>query len=131
MGAGSDGLLGGSGSSGARVGQAGGGHTRAEGRHMWRYGSLVGLSTYTLGFFLAFLIIVFGGASAWSGTRKGDPMVGRRLFMTHCYTCHGVTGRGDGPAAARLEPKPRNLTDDAYMSTRKDQDLFTAISSGS
>ncbi len=51
--------------------------------------------------------------------------------MTHCYSCHGVTGRGDGPAAVRLEPKPRNLTDDAYMSKKTDQDLYDVISGGS
>jgi cbb3-type cytochrome c oxidase subunit III len=62
---------------------------------------------------------------------KGDPLVGRKLYMTHCYTCHGVTGRGDGPAATRLEPKPRNLTDDAYMSRKSDQDLYNVISGGS
>ena len=51
--------------------------------------------------------------------------------MTHCYTCHGVTGRGDGPAASRLQPKPRNLTDDAHMSRQTDQDLYNVISGGS
>lgn len=84
-----------------------------------------------VGVFLASLIILLSGTSAGGGTRKGDPMVGRKLYMTYCYTCHGVTGRGDGPAAARLEPKPRNLTDDASMSARKDQDLYNVISGGS
>lgn len=27
-----------------------------------------------------------------------------------CAGCHGATGSGDGPAAAALNPKPRNLT---------------------
>ena len=59
------------------------------------------------------------------------PLLGRKLYMTHCYTCHGVIGKGDRPAAARLQPKPRNLTDDAYMSRKTDQYLHTVISGGS
>jgi len=34
---------------------------------------------------------------------------GKELFQTHCAVCHGPEGRGDGPAAARLNPKPPNL----------------------
>jgi len=62
---------------------------------------------------------------------RANPLVGRKLYMTYCYTCHGVTGRGDGPAARELAIKPRNLTDDAYMSARSDQDLYSVISGGS
>ncbi|MEC5128055.1 c-type cytochrome [Verrucomicrobiales bacterium BCK34] len=34
---------------------------------------------------------------------------GRYLFQKHCTTCHGETGRGDGPWAADLKDKPRNF----------------------
>lgn len=34
---------------------------------------------------------------------------GRYLFQKHCTTCHGMTGRGDGPWAAELTDKPRNF----------------------
>lgn len=34
---------------------------------------------------------------------------GRYLFQKHCTTCHGQTGRGDGPWAAELTDKPRNF----------------------
>jgi len=34
---------------------------------------------------------------------------GKKLYVSNgCAACHGVTGRGDGPAAAALNPKPRN-----------------------
>lgn len=98
---------------------------------MQRYGSSLGLSAFGMALFLISLGVVPGSVPALAAARQGDPLVGRKLYMTHCYTCHGVTGRGDGPAAARLEPKPRNLTDDAYLSKRTDQDLSTAISGGS
>ncbi len=38
-----------------------------------------------------------------------DPAVAR-LFATHCASCHGPAGKGDGPAASALYPKPRDFT---------------------
>lgn len=35
---------------------------------------------------------------------------GRELYQQHCATCHGADGRGDGPAARFLYPKPRDFT---------------------
>ena len=34
---------------------------------------------------------------------------GKNMFKTYCIACHGSEGRGDGPAAAGLNPKPPNL----------------------
>jgi mono/diheme cytochrome c family protein len=34
---------------------------------------------------------------------------GRRLFTENCISCHGASGRGDGPAAASLKPRPADL----------------------
>ncbi len=44
--------------------------------------------------------------------------------------CHGPDGRGDGPAAAGLNPKPRNYHDKAYMSTRTDAQLQETVFNG-
>jgi len=35
---------------------------------------------------------------------------GRELWLEHCAGCHGADGRGDGPAAAWLRPRPTDLT---------------------
>jgi cytochrome c oxidase cbb3-type subunit III len=94
------------------------------------HGPHVSLSRCAVGGFLTFTGMVMWGTPVLAGA-AGDALVGRKLYMTHCYTCHGVTGRGDGPAAARLQPKPRNLTDDAYISSKTDQDLYNVISGGS
>jgi len=39
---------------------------------------------------------------------------GRKLYMAECSACHGEHGRGDGPAAAALEAKPRNFVDEKF-----------------
>ena len=44
----------------------------------------------------------------WTSLEFGKASVGRGkvLYKEYCMQCHGVTGKGDGPAAANLEPKP-------------------------
>jgi high-affinity iron transporter len=40
-----------------------------------------------------------------------DTTKGQELFTANgCAGCHGETGRGDGPAGAALNPKPRDFT---------------------
>ncbi|MCX6135400.1 MAG: cytochrome c [Ignavibacteriales bacterium] len=34
---------------------------------------------------------------------------GKELFRTHCASCHGDNGEGDGATAVTLNPKPRNF----------------------
>jgi mono/diheme cytochrome c family protein len=41
----------------------------------------------------------------------GEPgQVGHQYFVQYCSACHGVEGRGDGPAAPALQPPPADLT---------------------
>jgi mono/diheme cytochrome c family protein len=46
---------------------------------------------------------------------------GGELYQANCSSCHGNTGRGDGPAAAGLNPRPQDLSlvqaslDDGYL----------------
>ena len=35
---------------------------------------------------------------------------GRALYQDYCQTCHGESGKGDGPAASALKKRPANLT---------------------
>ena len=52
---------------------------------------------------------------------------GQDLYGGHCQTCHG-DGRGDGPAAAGLQPPPADLI--VHVPLHADQDLFRFISDG-
>lgn len=40
-----------------------------------------------------------------------DADIGRSHYYTHCATCHGLEGRGDGPMAGVLTVPPTNLTE--------------------
>jgi mono/diheme cytochrome c family protein len=51
-------------------------------------------------------------------------------FATLCAPCHGPAGGGDGPAAAAMNPKPRNFTDGKYMNAKSDAQLITVIKNG-
>jgi mono/diheme cytochrome c family protein len=44
----------------------------------------------------------------WKSEPFGHASVdrGRVIYKEYCAQCHGATGKGDGPAAAGLEPKP-------------------------
>ncbi len=39
-----------------------------------------------------------------------SPASGKQMFETHCAACHGLDGRGGGPAVAALKTPPPDLT---------------------
>jgi mono/diheme cytochrome c family protein len=53
------------------------------------------------------------------------------LYKDMCAGCHGASGKGDGPAAAALNPKPRDFSDCKVMTKDSDDILFKAIKGGS
>lgn len=77
------------------------------------------------GILLAFFLL----ASATSAAR-GDAAKGKTIYDNLCQGCHGKDGKGDGPAAAALNPKPRDMTDKAYMSKLTDKFLFDITAKG-
>lgn len=55
---------------------------------------------------------------------------GATLYAAQCATCHGATGKGDGPAAQGLDPRPSNFHDAARMAQRSAYGLYNTISLG-
>ncbi|HZY38300.1 MAG TPA: c-type cytochrome, partial [Mucilaginibacter sp.] len=45
------------------------------------------------------------------------------IYITNCAPCHGDKGKGDGPAAAALNPKPADHTSPA-LRNESDGSLF-------
>lgn len=56
-----------------------------------------------------------------------DRKEAHELFTMRCAACHGQFGRGDGPGAAGLNPKPRNYADAAWQKTVTDEEIEKAI----
>lgn len=54
----------------------------------------------------------------------------KHTYVQDCANCHGADGKGDGPGAAILDPKPRDFANCKDMSKRSDAELFKAISQG-
>ena len=82
------------------------------------------------------------GASAWAqgpweapaaekGKKSpgGNAANGKKLAETNCVSCHGAGGKGDGPAAAALNPKPADWTS-AKVQKETEGELFWKISNG-
>ncbi len=90
-------------------------------------------------------IVMFGvwaiAAEPWEGpvedAPKQNPIAadeksiarGKELYLQGCVACHGVTGKGNGPASVALDPKPADHTS-PKMWEETDGSLFWKISTG-
>jgi mono/diheme cytochrome c family protein len=54
---------------------------------------------------------------------------GKTLWTTHCKSCHGAKGLGDGPKAAQLKTEPGDFSK-AETQSQTDGALFYKISEG-
>lgn len=48
-----------------------------------------------------------------------------------CINCHGVSGQGNGPGAANLNPSPRNFRHRGFWRHRTEGEIFWVIKNGS
>ncbi len=56
--------------------------------------------------------------------------LGHATYHMTCAPCHGEGGKGDGPAAVALNPKPRDHTNGAYMDKLTNAHLYEVITKG-
>ena len=79
---------------------------------------------------MVLLFVLAVGVPQSFADEKGEAKEGEKTYRLLCVSCHGESGKGDGPAAAALPTKPRSLVDTQYMKTLSDQHLFKVIKEG-
>jgi len=71
-----------------------------------------------------------------AATRPGPPApapaeaahaAAEEIFSTRCATCHGVSGAGNGPGSAALDPPPRDFRDPTWQASVNDDHLTKII----
>ncbi len=89
----------------------------------------------------AWLILTSGSIPSYADTAPVKPApdlaAGKEAFAANCTRCHGETGTGNGPDAAQMDPKPRNIAEGVFKfrttasgTVPTDQDLFNTITNG-
>jgi mono/diheme cytochrome c family protein len=60
---------------------------------------------------LGMLPTLTASVSAQTTSQASQPaQTAKELFLAHCASCHGPSGKGDGPAARALKTPPSDLT---------------------
>lgn len=62
-----------------------------------------------LGGFLAALVLA-ALLTPLTALAAGDAKAGKKTYEMLCFTCHGMTGKGDGPAGQAIRPPPRDFS---------------------
>jgi mono/diheme cytochrome c family protein len=94
-------------------------YTRATRLRAWRLGAA------------CFLPVALGWAASADPAELAIQQPGpAEQYRKLCAPCHGATGRGDGPAAIALTPKPSNFSDSSWQASRKDEQLAKSLTDG-
>jgi mono/diheme cytochrome c family protein len=73
------------------------------------------------------LVLVGAVAGVSYGQNQGE---GKKLYTNFCASCHGDTGKGDGPAGRALPARPADHTNGAVMNQMNDKFIVDIITKG-
>ncbi len=91
--------------------------------------------------FVSFLLSFTIQDDKWTAPSEADKLgnpfsndekaikMGQKIFKKLCWSCHGLSGAGDGPAGVNLVPSPGNFTTDDFQS-QTDGAIFWKLSNG-
>ena len=65
-----------------------------------------------------------------SGASRPEQRRAEQIWRERCAECHGPTGRGDGPRAAKLSTAPRDFADASWQRSKQSEELARVIVSG-
>lgn len=77
---------------------------------------------FAIGFNITF---TFADAGGGESTEQGQA-----VYQRHCASCHGVDGKGKGPAASTLPAKPTDFTNPNFWSDNADRKIDDAVING-
>jgi mono/diheme cytochrome c family protein len=81
------------------------------------------------GLLRALALLSLSWPSLYAQEYPPDTARGKAVYQRHCQSCHGVTGYGDGPAAASLRVPPANFHQFRSF-LKSDEELLRTIEHG-
>ena len=72
-------------------------------------------------FVAAGVVLSLSATALWAQDAKA-------LFEKNCISCHGATGKGDGPAGKFLKPAPKDFS--TSLSGKSDDQIAKVVSGG-
>jgi len=92
-------------------------------------GHTLSKTTFRLRHYLLLTVISLGiGVSPLTSSAAEQPN-GRRLYLRYCASCHGESGKGDGPDAPYFVAPPRNLRE-GFLGKYSTADLVRRVREG-
>ena len=87
--------------------------------------------------FAATVVLFVAVAFTLTRTRLEAQPRGRAVYDKHCTECHGTAGKGDGPSAFHVAPRPRDFSTGRYKirstetgSVPTDEDVIRSVRQG-
>lgn len=71
---------------------------------------MTSISRWILSFVVAVSVLVFGRGANELVRAQATDLSGAATFRLYCASCHGTSGKGDGPLASSMKVPPADLT---------------------
>ena len=83
-----------------------------------------GIAIFTVG-------VSLGAAVLWVNAAQGQAFdKGKSLYEQKCVICHGVSGKGDGPAAAALSKAPADFNTSEFWQGEVQKKITDVVRNG-
>src|SRR5687767_7295994 len=110
-------------------------------RTRWRRTGAATRSLWAVGLWsvgMSLMVATDALAQEQRGTSSPQDLdAGKQVYTRKCAQCHGDDGKGTGPAAERVFPRPRDFTSGVYKirttpsgTIPTDDDLFRSVTNG-